>query len=246
MKSKGGNTHTARIRLPPAILPVLLWLSAARPASLTSAASMLPEAGDSSTPAALVGESELRAFLKESNYTPGALTGKHAEAQTYASEGCWIVMEYPRKGYQGDSTSAPRLRRASASASFSVHGSVCVNQGHAEEGGVVDLVEGLELRVLVDGVEEAATSVAAFDVSLPDLSSGNHMITALVEDVSESGEDWYSRRRLDTADEVVEAAEKSVLQLPLPRGLGARRELQTMVWKVEPSPGVLSTHTKPP
>jgi hypothetical protein len=188
MKSKGGNTHTARIRLPPAILPVLLWLSAARPASLTSAASMLPEAGDSSTPAALVGESELRAFLKESNYTPGALTGKHAEAQTYASEGCWIVMEYPRKGYQGDSTSAPRLRRASASASFSVHGSVCVNQGHAEEGGVVDLVEGLELRVLVDGVEEAATSVAAFDVSLPDLSSGNHMITALVEDVSESGQ----------------------------------------------------------
>ena len=96
---------------------------------------------------------------------------------------------------QGDATAAPRMRQASASASFVVHGPGCVGEGGAGE----TLSEGVELRVLVDGSEEAATSEAAVDVTLPDLSSGNHLLAALVVAQDARGE----RILASSASEVV-------------------------------------------
>ena len=144
---------------------------------------------------ALLDEARLRAFLQESQYTPGPVareqSGITPSTSELAGKPCTIRMLYPRRGYQGDTTSSPRLRRADASASFAVTGAACVrgleiNAG--EDGGgaeretadVEQLVEGMELRVLVDGVEEAATRSAAIELTLPDLSSGNHVILAQV------------------------------------------------------------------
>jgi len=138
-------------------------------------------------------EARLREFLQESHYTPGAVVRESSSGQAPASstlggKACSIRMVHPRPGYQGDTTSSPRLRRADASASFSVSGAACVEgraadmDGGGEEG--LDegerLVEGMELRVLVDGVEEATTTAAAIHLTLPDLPSGNHMVLAQV------------------------------------------------------------------
>ncbi len=87
------------------------------------------------------------------------------------------------------------MRRADAAASFSVSGSACVADAGADAleegagpeggGGVSSLLKGLELRVWVDGVEEAATTDASMHFTLPDLSSGSHMLLAQVVNASE-------------------------------------------------------------
>ena len=74
----------------------------------------------------LVGVAQLRAFLDESHYVPGE-PGAAANHAARPGRDCSVHMVYPPRGYQGDTTSAPRLRQADAYVSISVTGTACVS-----------------------------------------------------------------------------------------------------------------------
>ena len=131
------------------------------------------------TGAPLGSEDQLRAFLDETHYEPGPVPNERVvlppSTSAWRGRPCRVQMTHPQRGYQGDADSSPRQRSADASASFVVSGDGCVRagrggvggeqRGEREDGREADpLVEGMELRVLVDGVEEGATS-----------SSGDHI-----------------------------------------------------------------------
>jgi len=138
----------------------------------------------------VTGAEELQRVMEQYDYSP-ALPSSPRTLETCkdSDASCCIELLYPRRGYQGDNSSAARMRRSEARLHFRVRGGGCVQEGGSS------LRSRRQLRVLVDEADEAVSTDPELVMAVSETLSGSHHVTAMVEEEEEEG-----RRRRTVAE----------------------------------------------
>mmetsp|Transcript_40450 Transcript_40450/g.127341 ORF Transcript_40450/g.127341 Transcript_40450/m.127341 type:complete len:267 (-) Transcript_40450:1789-2589(-) len=168
----------------------------------------------------VTGAEELQRVMEQYDYSP-ALPSSPRTLETCkdSDASCCIELLYPRRGYQGDNSSAARMRRSEARLHFRVRGGGCVQEGGSS------LRSRRQLRVLVDEADEAVSTDPELVMAVSETLSGSHHVTAMVEEEEEEGRRFVAKH-YDIKDVQEMAREMSTEEsVKMIEGLEPRSEL---------------------